>query len=287
MVNKENYEEYMLLYADGELSEAEIKALLAFVDANPELRSELDAYNATSLVPDTTMVYAHKEELMKSSGGGKTIGLGKWWMYAAAACVILFAVMIIRNNDTNTADSTSVAITQIPKNKLQKPNETDTPKEIHSTPASPVVHENAIASKETRNPKKQNLNTKSKTTNPKSPSTDFLTKAEQPQQPEAQHLPVQSQHEEPAPIAKTATQPQHLPVIEQPSANEAITIQEVKEKKGILAWLPVNKEKTEGLNVIAEAVNEKIEKLKEVKNNIKDSEVKFRIGNKELFIVRL
>jgi len=55
MVNLENYEEYMMMYADGELNEAETKALMDFVDANPELAKELEAYSATKLVPDTEL----------------------------------------------------------------------------------------------------------------------------------------------------------------------------------------------------------------------------------------
>lgn len=282
MVNKDNYEEYMLLYADGELSEAEVKALLAFVDQHPELCGELEAYNSTRLVPDTNIVFANKDSLMKSSGGGKVIGLGKWWMYAAAACVLLFAVLIINNNNTTTIDSTSVAIKQ--ESKTDPTITPDTTKEIHSMPVSPVVHENAIARKE--NAKRPTLNPEKQVAIPQ-PETphEAVAHQEKPQQPEVQPTLIQPQHEEPAPIAKA--EPQHLPVTEQPSANEAITTQVLKEKKGILAWLPIKKEKTEGLTTLGDVVNEKIEKIKEVKNNIKDSEVSFKIGNKELFIVRL
>ena len=75
MVNLENYEEYMMMYADGELNEAETKALMDFVAANPGLAKELEAYSATKLVPDTTMVYANKDQLMKAPpAGGRTIG---------------------------------------------------------------------------------------------------------------------------------------------------------------------------------------------------------------------
>ena len=38
MVNLENYEEYMLLEADGELTESEQKALHAFIERHPELK---------------------------------------------------------------------------------------------------------------------------------------------------------------------------------------------------------------------------------------------------------
>jgi hypothetical protein len=282
MVNKENYEEYMLLYADGELSEAEVKALHAFVDANPELRSELEAYKATHLVPDTTMVYEHKEKLMKSSGGGKTIALGKWWMYAAAACVILFAVMITRNNNTTTTDSTSVATKETPKTNT--PQTMDNPKEFHSTPVKPVSHENAIADVKATSKKQQ-----VKSTQLQIPKQEpIIAKKEEPKQPETQHTPItQPKQEEPVTV-KTETQ--QTPVTQQQpsSANEAIALQRVTDdKNNLLQRLPFNREKTEGVTVFAEAVNERIEKIKEIKDNMKDAEFKFRIGNKELFIVRL
>ncbi|MBS1772682.1 MAG: hypothetical protein JST82_07475 [Bacteroidetes bacterium] len=291
MVNKENYEEYMLLYADGELSEAETKALLAFVDEHPELKSELEAYNATRLVPDTTMVYEHKEQLMKSSGGGRTIALGNWWMYAAAACVLLFAVMIFRNNDTNTIDSTSVAINEQPKTTPVL----DTPKEdIHSNPVNSVSHENAIANKEKLSPKKQILNPQPQITNHQreiSKEEIQVAKKEEPKiikQPETQTQPdIQPQEEKPV-IVKTETQP----VVEEqkisPAAHgiEEVKLASVKENKGILSKLAI-KEKTEGFTALADVVNDKIEKIKEVKNNLKDTDVKFRIGNKEILLVRL
>lgn len=48
-INRNNYEEYFLLYIDNELSEAERKAVEAFVTANPDLASELDILRETIL----------------------------------------------------------------------------------------------------------------------------------------------------------------------------------------------------------------------------------------------
>lgn len=292
MVNKENYEEYMLLYADGELSDAEVKALLAFVDAHPELRSELEAYSATRLVPDTTIVYAHKEQLMKSSGGGKTIALGKWWMYAAAACVLLFAVMFFRNNDTNTLDSTSVAINEQPKTNSNTQPALDTPKEdIHSNPANSTNHENAIANKgntksEILNTKKQKVTSQIINHQEQIQNDVQVAKKEEPNRtPETETKPVpvlEAKTEQPV-LAQTETKPA---TTEEPLAiaNTQETTPEAKDK---MNWLPLDRNKKESINALADVVNEKLDKLKEVKNNLKDTDLKLRIGNKELFIVRL
>lgn len=289
MVNKENYEEYMLLYADGELSDAEVNALLAFVEAHPELSSELEAYSATRLVPDTTIVYAHKEQLMKSPGGGRTIALGKWWMYAAAACVLLFAVMFFRNNDTNTLDSTSVAINEQPKTNSNTKPASDTAKEdIHSNPANSTNHENAIAREENTKPRSTNA-TKKKVpiiNQPIQLNDVQVAKKEEPKQtpqPETKPLPVLQPKAEQPVLAQTETK---TAASEEPLAI-ATTQGTMPEPKDKMNWLPLDKNKKESISALAEVVNEKLDKLKEVKKSINDSEVKFRIGNRDLLIVRL
>ncbi|MBW7912220.1 MAG: hypothetical protein H3C54_00600 [Taibaiella sp.] len=66
MVNMENYEEYMLLYADRELTPEQEKALLDFVALHPELKPELEAYAATRLQPEEAMIFTGKDALIKT-----------------------------------------------------------------------------------------------------------------------------------------------------------------------------------------------------------------------------
>ena len=84
MVNWKNYEEYMLLHADGELNNAEQNALDEFIRLHPELKEELSAYEATKLVPDMSQVYAGKESLLKPIPGTRVISLSSYMRYGAA-----------------------------------------------------------------------------------------------------------------------------------------------------------------------------------------------------------
>lgn len=58
-----NYEEYFLLYVDGELSPAEMQGVEAFVLTQPHLQMELDLLMQTRLEPDS-MPFSGKELLM-------------------------------------------------------------------------------------------------------------------------------------------------------------------------------------------------------------------------------
>ncbi len=282
MVNMENYEEYMMMYADGELKEAEIKALMAFVDAYPELRKELEAYTATKLLSDTTLLYTNKEALLKTPpASGRNIGLRTWWMYAAAAAVLLFAITIIRQNG-DAIDSPVIANTQteqpastqtpVINNTIQKDSNTE---ELHSIPASSVTNENSIAKAKS---KKQKVN--------KPAIIEKLI--EEPRVVKEETIvqqPVYKTENEPVQevIAQQTTQPNGIE--ETTSAPvETINNEPQKQKKRLLDLLPINKNKKEGVSMIANALTKRIEN---VTDNLKDTDVKLKIGNKEIFIVKL
>lgn len=63
-----NYEEYFLLYADRELSGAEMKAVEEFVASHPELRRELEGFLDTIQRPDEAIAFPHKDALMNNEG---------------------------------------------------------------------------------------------------------------------------------------------------------------------------------------------------------------------------
>ena len=69
-INRDNYEEFFLLYVDNELTTAERKSVEQFIQENPDLAGELDLFHKTSLVPDDAIVYKEKELLMKNESDG-------------------------------------------------------------------------------------------------------------------------------------------------------------------------------------------------------------------------
>ena len=62
-INRHNYEEYFILYADKELSSDDRRMVEEFVSLNPDLKDELEVYNNAILLPDTSVEFENKEEL--------------------------------------------------------------------------------------------------------------------------------------------------------------------------------------------------------------------------------
>jgi hypothetical protein len=64
-LNRNNYEEFFLLYVDNELPDAERRAVEAFVRQNPDLEAELILLQGTKMKPDSEVLFGNKEVLLK------------------------------------------------------------------------------------------------------------------------------------------------------------------------------------------------------------------------------
>jgi len=64
-INRHNYEEYFILYADNELSSDDRRLVDEFVLANPDLKDELDIYQNSILPPDTSLNFENKDILLR------------------------------------------------------------------------------------------------------------------------------------------------------------------------------------------------------------------------------
>lgn len=64
-INRNNYENFFLLYVDGELAPQEMLEVDAFCQKHPDLAEELDLLMDTRLSPETDTVLLSKDELLK------------------------------------------------------------------------------------------------------------------------------------------------------------------------------------------------------------------------------
>lgn len=65
-INRHNYEEFFILYADNELSPNEREQVELFIQQNPDLTDELEILQQSKFTPDTDIVFEGKESLMKA-----------------------------------------------------------------------------------------------------------------------------------------------------------------------------------------------------------------------------
>ena len=66
-ITRHNYEEFFLLYVDNELSIVQRKAVEAFVEENPDLRTELVMLQQSILRVDEPVMFMNKESLLRTS----------------------------------------------------------------------------------------------------------------------------------------------------------------------------------------------------------------------------
>jgi hypothetical protein len=66
-INKNNYEIYFLDYLEGRLDAAQTAALMIFIDANPDLKEELEGLENLQLLPDSNIRFEGKRALKKET----------------------------------------------------------------------------------------------------------------------------------------------------------------------------------------------------------------------------
>lgn len=92
-INKNNYEEWMVAFVDGELTVEEQTAFNRFMEKHPSLKEELAAYGSTQFLADEEVVYTNKELLHKKEGA--FVLLKKAWPYAAMLFIALTVYVFV------------------------------------------------------------------------------------------------------------------------------------------------------------------------------------------------
>jgi hypothetical protein len=81
MINRDNYEEYFLMYLDNELSDAERIAVEEFIKQNPDLRGELIMLQQLKLKPEQNIFFGDKNILLRKSGEKSIINYNNYEEY--------------------------------------------------------------------------------------------------------------------------------------------------------------------------------------------------------------
>ncbi|MET0461824.1 MAG: hypothetical protein ABW007_01665 [Chitinophagaceae bacterium] len=68
-IDRNNYEEFFILYLDNELSASDRQLVEEFAAANPDLKAELDLLTQSKLTPDLEITFSGKDALLKTESG--------------------------------------------------------------------------------------------------------------------------------------------------------------------------------------------------------------------------
>lgn len=96
MITDENFEGYLMRYADGELGAEEAAMVEAFLDTHPEFRDELEAITDPSLkITPPLVTMPGKEKLLKPVAAAKVFDGRPVWIGMAASIAILLVFGIV------------------------------------------------------------------------------------------------------------------------------------------------------------------------------------------------
>jgi hypothetical protein len=128
-VNLVNYEEWLVLYMDNELTPEQKKSVDQFMTSHPSAKQELDELSRTRLLADMAIVFPDKRSLYRKGEKVRSLPV-PWWRIAAAAVLILAASLtaVIVLNKKSSSGHNEVAKTSGKEQKTTKnPVVTNTP----------------------------------------------------------------------------------------------------------------------------------------------------------------
>lgn len=138
MITMENYEGWLMRYADGALTREEREAVEAFLVQHPELREEMEEVSRVKVTP-VVATLPGKERLMKKEREGFA-----WWHVAAAVALMALAgtTLLVLNRKPNEAGP-MVAQAQPQPAVAAEPQEAETDT-TYKTYKTPKAHKNDL-----------------------------------------------------------------------------------------------------------------------------------------------
>ncbi|MEL6941082.1 MAG: hypothetical protein AAFO82_00300 [Bacteroidota bacterium] len=96
LINKSNYELFALDYIEGNLDARALKAMKAFLQAHPDIESEIESMQAAMFTfeADESIVYDNKSSLLKEENETAIVFMRqrRWYRMAAAAAVAILLI---------------------------------------------------------------------------------------------------------------------------------------------------------------------------------------------------
>ena len=172
-INLNNYEEWLTLYIDNELSSDQKRQVETFVASHPQIQNEFAILQKTKLQAEE-IAFPYKESLYRRTEKVRVIQM-RWWRVAAAAILLLAlsttVILIlnkkkqpqtgIANNPTNNKEVKTETKNNIATNseiKTPQPENNETKKTNQSDESKLAIHQDQIGKKlqENKNDKPSN-----------------------------------------------------------------------------------------------------------------------------------
>jgi hypothetical protein len=88
-ITTDNYDEWLVLYIDNELTAKQREIVESFVATHPDAKTELELLKKTKLQPEEAIVFANKESLYRKEETKRRVIAMRWWRIAAAAVLFI------------------------------------------------------------------------------------------------------------------------------------------------------------------------------------------------------
>ncbi len=291
MVTAENYEEYMILSADGELSAEEERELMAFLELNPALKAEMDTYASLKLVPDEELVYTDKQSLLKPETNKQIFIPRLYRSYGIAAGILLLigsSYIIFEKSQRNPIETNNVATLPVKDTNQQNTKIviTDSQKTQPITPAPQptniqvAIKSTTLASTHKNNPKEliKPLRQAPVQVVPKQANENLVARVERSA---LTSLPMMDAQQ----IANTHTLKTDIlnfmttesePIVAALSADE--------KRRTFIDKLPLTEVKKEGLAKVSGSVINTYNQIHSLKKEIESTNVTLAVRNRKLII---
>lgn len=290
MITWDNYEEYMMMHADGELKPAEEQELMNFVYEHPELQNELAAFSMTKMIPDTTLSYTQKNTLTKPEPATKIIPFGNWKRSAVAAgvaalvCFSLYKFTVQPNYTTDVAGINTPINATIVNNTSNNTNNNSAAKDAKpATTLSTTNYPATIAG----NNKMATLPTKKTENIAKPTQTAMLVKEDKNiATAMATNALIKDAIDKIEPMYAT------LSTDEKNNFSAAVTnvpdvtiyIDNGQTTQSFLDKLPIDELKKEGMENVASALASGYDKVNAIRHSISASSISLKLQNKKLTV---